>query len=352
MVLQGVINGLLAEEPLDRIAQRVRELPRELEELFESCLNTILCMRYESDVQMAARTLLLITASLSHLESRPLFLIHYSFLDDYRDVNFAIKLPKISPDHEAVRRRVRRARKRLAGLCLGLVETFIPKDREWLAGPGLGGREAMSLNSICSPTERVRPVHRAVYDFLSQARILRVLRSRSANFNISEFNLQAYLGFLKTIPTEEGYFRVSFQWDLRCLLFDSLVRVGRPLDGMALNFLDSITATLECQTPASLAITVDTPAFYSKDNICVEISARPVHAVPLIAASVGLVEYLESETGRACIDAIGYGRHHNPRFDKVCRPSIQLVLRPGQSPPDCRENRPCIMFSIRGGPLR
>lgn len=111
---------------LDTLKREIDSLPRELNDLFEHIINSLV----ESDFKLASQTFSMV------MELNPdkrLSLFSYSFLDEFtQDPLFALRedFQRRSLTPQATAQRIEYARKRLIGCCKGLLETSkdVPSD--------------------------------------------------------------------------------------------------------------------------------------------------------------------------------------------------------------------------------
>lgn len=128
IVLRRLKWSILSGDQLEDIQRRVDTLPNELEDLYQSILDS---MRTEShsrlDRMRAMRSLLTVFRCKREPDHHhpPWLLISYPFLNDYdHDQDFALKLP-IQPMHQTVLdERLECARRLVYQRCMGMLETF------------------------------------------------------------------------------------------------------------------------------------------------------------------------------------------------------------------------------------
>lgn len=152
------------------------------------------------------RTLAVVLAHYRHAEASPLYLMQYSFLDEYEDIDFAIKLSLQDINGDELFDRLRRTRKQLYQRCMGLAEAYKPPQST--NGFTYPPRFLQNLQTKhTSPfTEEVGFVHRSVYDFLSQSKIKRIIADNCAGFDDSDFHFQAFITTFKMFKPNQEYF--------------------------------------------------------------------------------------------------------------------------------------------------
>jgi hypothetical protein len=156
-VLKAVVAGLNDGNTLFELQEKVDSLPKELNPLFRTLLNSI----HETDKKFAYAALHVAI----HLAGRhrpvdvldipsDMSVFRYSFLDDlWRDLDYVAIHEAHNFSPEQLKDRLDRTRRRVRGLCKGLLD-ITTRRHSW--------------NNSIPATEVVRLTHRSVVDFLEQ----------------------------------------------------------------------------------------------------------------------------------------------------------------------------------------
>lgn len=266
VVVQGLLEGLLAEDRLEDLERKVNEIPRELESLYQAIFDKMLDQRFPTDRVRAMRSLFVMVAHHCHPEARPLLLLHYSFLDEYEEANFAFKMNDQDILKSTIEERLRRARKQLYRKCIGLLESVSTDDCDFMA-----------LGDTYPYHQKVRFIHRSVFEFLSQQRVHSLMIEGCGQFDAYDFNLQCFAATLRMFPPQKEYLN-SFSHNLQMLLFDNVVWNNGNLTS---RFLSDVIDYLD---RSGLRITVQILPKNRQRNL----ERSPSEAVALIAAMVGI----------------------------------------------------------------
>lgn len=269
VVIQGLLEGLLAEDRLEDLEQKVNEIPRELDELYQAVFDKLRHHRFPSDRTKAMRYLSVMVMHHSHPEARPLLLLDYSFLDEY-DQNVTSRRPHREITRQDLEERLKRARKQLYRKCLGLLECASNDDSTFMA-----------LNDIYPHREKVRFIHRSFLEFLSQDRIQAVISKECGSFDACDFNLQCFAATLEMFRPDPTHIGLGcFNRNLQTLLFDNLVWNEGTLSS---RFLGNVVDYLE-QSGPNIAVQI-LPGSRERN-----LERSPAEAAALIAAMVGIYE--------------------------------------------------------------
>ncbi|KAI0377875.1 hypothetical protein F5Y04DRAFT_171081 [Hypomontagnella monticulosa] len=193
VVIRGLLEGLLAEDRLEDLEQKVNELPPELEDLFNELFNQML--RHKNlDRTRAMRTLQLGVDVSSTSRIHPLFVIYYSFLEDFDNLDFDFGADKCVPEGD-IENRLRRTKKQLRHRCFGLLEV-VPFAR-----------------NCTHLSERIRFIHRSVLEFLSKERVWSLVQKECEGFDGPSFILECFLATLVLFPGIQEQFN-EYMWDV------------------------------------------------------------------------------------------------------------------------------------------
>lgn len=290
VVARGLLEGLLADDRLEDLEQKIEELPRELDELYQDLFNKMLNHRFRLDRTRAMRTLLLMSMPLPGERRHPMFLIYYSFLDepDNPDFTFAESLKKVSKD--GVKQRLRKSRKQLCLRCFGLLEVVASKNRSSTTG--------FLFN------DELKFIHRTVVEFLSKPKIQIHIQEECTGFDVCSFVLQSFLASV-LISQQHPDENLNFDNDLRRLLFDNIIMGKGKINSRLLSrFVDY-------SKDSGLVAKVRILPYVGRETIRVE---RPLaEAMVLIAARLGIYEVSLGTNGSIVpIDTLCWLPKHNP----------------------------------------
>ncbi|KAF1973804.1 hypothetical protein BU23DRAFT_598687 [Bimuria novae-zelandiae CBS 107.79] len=169
LVVRSLRNGIINEDPISMIEERLRGIPTDLEAFFEHILNSvedIYRVRMASTFLAALKT------------PRPMSIIQYYFLEQ-DDATFGFNLPAKLWRPTQIQRRVIQTQRRLNGRFKGLLEPASTID--------IGHRTTVDF------------LHRTLRDFLATVRIMEKLQFWAAN------ELNSYTAISRAIIAESKF---------------------------------------------------------------------------------------------------------------------------------------------------
>ncbi|KAF4462071.1 P-loop containing nucleoside triphosphate hydrolase [Fusarium albosuccineum] len=195
LALKTLEEGILLEDSIHDLAEKINSLPKEVEELFSVIFEMIKTDIHPLDRERALRTLGFVTAS-----SDPSFTISQleaSFLDDYGDDESFADSMNITIDVEERQNRLRRCRKQIEGRCRGLLSI--------VERPGWSRRFDIVHGDI-------ELTHRSLVEYFGRPDVMAYLEPYSQPIGIANFKCQAALAELKCAG---GYFS-RYKFNRRC----------------------------------------------------------------------------------------------------------------------------------------
>ncbi|KAJ3550300.1 hypothetical protein NM208_g53 [Fusarium decemcellulare] len=195
LALKTLEQGILFEDSIHDLSEKIDSLPKEVEELFGAIFETIKTDVHPLDRERALRTLGFITAS-----SDPSFSVSQleaSFLDDYgNDKSFADSM-NVTVDVEERHNRLRRCRKQIDGRCRGLLSIV--------------ERPAWKKSRFGVEYGEIKLTHRSLVEYFGRPDVMAFLEPYSQPIDIANFKCQTALAELKCAV---GYF-LEYKFDLR-----------------------------------------------------------------------------------------------------------------------------------------
>lgn len=177
LVVRSLREGLSNGDSLHMLELRIKNMPQELGPFFRHILSSISSIYH---VQMALSFQVALNAS------RPLTLMHFSFLDDcFETEQFAFRAPIRPMDNHDIFSRHQTVRRRLNARCKGFLEAHLhpPETRPHLA-------------------HRVDFLHRTVRDFLRTDEMAQFLEDLLGDYPTNTVMANAYLAFIKSLPPD------------------------------------------------------------------------------------------------------------------------------------------------------
>jgi hypothetical protein len=295
-VLKAVVAGLNDGNTLFELQEKVDSLPKELNPLFRTLLNSI----HETDKKFAYAPLHVAI----HLAGRhrpvdvldipsDMSVFRYSFLDDlWRDLDYVAIHEAHNFSPEQLKDRLDRTRRRVRGLCKGLLD-ITTRRHSW--------------NNSIPATEVVRLTHRSVVDFLEQDELKDEMAKYRSDVDWFDLYCHTFLAQIKFLSVDQSYFQPGrtdepadylesgFANDLSAILTRACRCGPTRLTPSFLGFLDDLNLLLVQRKILSA------DADYSRSDVGIEIGKVPfvvmnnsIHfSVILAAALYGLVEYLK-----------------------------------------------------------
>ncbi|KAI4674293.1 uncharacterized protein J4E84_010668 [Alternaria hordeiaustralica] len=173
LVVKSLRNGIINEDPVSLLQERLRAIPSDLEEFFEHILGSVERI-YRSRM---ASTFLAAMRSPHQLE-----LIHYYFLEQ-GNPTFGFEMPSMRWRHSSIQKRAAQTERRLNGRFKGLLE-------------------AASTTDISAQT-KVDFLHRTLNDFLATKRMREKLGFWASN------ELNVFTGISKALIAESKFIERS-----------------------------------------------------------------------------------------------------------------------------------------------
>ncbi|KAI1411798.1 hypothetical protein F5Y13DRAFT_200449 [Hypoxylon sp. FL1857] len=197
------------EDTFEELERKIEFLPCEVEDLFRQLFNSI----HESDKDQSAQTFAIALKLLANGRGLQLSLFRYSLLDDYNADAFLVSKPDFlshklfTEDEEAMKARLKRARKQLQKRCKGLLEV-IEADRDW------GSLKGTNL------TQRISLVHRSIQEYLTKETISKEIIARTKGFDVVGAICQTYVAEVVALNLEQpGVDKISYVFDLVDVLY-------------------------------------------------------------------------------------------------------------------------------------
>ncbi|KAI1471225.1 uncharacterized protein F4812DRAFT_170803 [Daldinia caldariorum] len=192
LVLRHIENGIANGDRIQDLIRIVEALPTDLEPMLQQLLDSI----PKNNRRLAYSMLSLAQFTIRH--KKHVCLIQYSLLEEYlEDQNFAIDWPVRPATTSERKERLKRAERRIYGLCKGLLELREPYAHTTYPNM-LGGS--------------VRFIHRSITEFLESQYFKRIVDIELPRFDPFDALCQTYLGQLKLIRLPTSYYspKVSF----------------------------------------------------------------------------------------------------------------------------------------------
>ncbi|KAH6865513.1 hypothetical protein BKA58DRAFT_413238 [Alternaria rosae] len=120
LVVKSLRNGMINEDPVSLLQERLRAIPSDLEEFFEHILGS---------VERIYRSRMAGTFLAAMRSPRQLKLIHYYFLEQ-GNTTFGFEMPSKRWRHSSIQKRATQTERRLNGRFKGLLEAASPTDAE------------------------------------------------------------------------------------------------------------------------------------------------------------------------------------------------------------------------------
>ncbi|KAN0120282.1 hypothetical protein V8E51_002490 [Hyaloscypha variabilis] len=169
LVVRSLLTGLQNSDRISDLQRRLKELPADLEDLFQ-----VIMRKIEPFYEQQASHLFQIV----HNARLPLSILGVSFADE-EDGNFALSA-RMPLDDDDITFKYQETTRRLNSRCKGLIEVRCNQESDLL------------------PSSKVDYLHRTVKDFLDKPDIWqRILSQSSQEFNVNEALMQSYLLQLK-----------------------------------------------------------------------------------------------------------------------------------------------------------
>ncbi|KAI0884206.1 uncharacterized protein GGS22DRAFT_194786 [Annulohypoxylon maeteangense] len=190
LVVKLVDDACDEEDSFQDLQRKIDFLPPEIRDLFDQLFSSI----HESVRDESAQTFAIALKLLNNRRGMRLSLLRYSLLDDYNaDPLFASSLD--SPDlkfldwnDEAMRKRLKRARKQLYKRCKGLLEV-IESDIDPLSQQ----TELDTYSLKGTPlSQRISLIHRSIQEYLEEKQISKERADRTENFDVVDAICKTY----------------------------------------------------------------------------------------------------------------------------------------------------------------
>ncbi|KAI4950203.1 hypothetical protein J4E91_004859 [Alternaria rosae] len=169
LVVKSLRNGMINEDPVSLLQERLRAIPSDLEEFFEHILGS---------VERIYRSRMAGTFLAAMRSPRQLKLIHYYFLEQ-GNTTFGFEMPSKRWRHSSIQKRATQTERRLNGRFKGLLEAASPTD--------------------VSAQTKVDFLHRTLNDFLATKRMREKLESWASN------ELDTFTGISRTLIAESKF---------------------------------------------------------------------------------------------------------------------------------------------------
>lgn len=200
LVVKVLDDACDEEDSFQGLVQKINFLPPEVWDLFDELFNSI----HESDRIESAQTFAVALKMLQNRHGMRLSLLRYSLLDNYHsNPIFASNLDSLDLsledwNNEAIRRRIKRARKQLYKRCKGLLEV-VESDDDPLPQYRNGN---ISLKGT-PLSQRISLIHRSVQEYLEERKISEERAARTKNFDIVNAICQTYVAELTFVKRNQ-----------------------------------------------------------------------------------------------------------------------------------------------------
>lgn len=261
IVIEGLISSYRAGDLIADLEERVNDLPKELENLYENIFQSMANESYATrkDRKRAMRMLLAtIPCYNPRVQTSQMALIRHSFLEDYeksQDFAFELPVPTQQMDISSRDQRLERTHKAVYRRCMGLLEVYtadvdytpedmgprrrtkdsrnkkdtLPsnpdaildlEDTEYFHAH-VSYEEKSRISHSYPSRQQVRCIHRTVLEFLKRDEVdktMRVDATDKVEFNEGDFHCQSYLAAVKLFRPSVHYVRHQLIDQLRDLL--------------------------------------------------------------------------------------------------------------------------------------
>ncbi|KAK1840551.1 hypothetical protein CCHR01_16825 [Colletotrichum chrysophilum] len=236
IVVEGLISSHAAGDLMEDLEERVNDLPKELEILYENIFKSMANEGFATRKDRKKAMRMLLATIPSNSPRIPMALIRHSFLEEYeKNRNFALDLPPLPRQIDAASRdqRLENTHKAVYRRCMGLLEVYtaelddIPEDhgpRSMTKQSGstndattdsdvvldfedeeyfhfhVSYKEPSKINQHYPSHQQVRCIHRTVLEFLRQHEVNKTMRADATDdidFNEGDFHCQSYLAAIK-----------------------------------------------------------------------------------------------------------------------------------------------------------
>lgn len=193
LVLRGLVNG----DRMSDLQKKIGSLPTELEVMFQHLFDAI--PRQDKQISYLILDMALLIAKAN---SQQCCLSRYSFLGDYlTNRNFAISMPTKPMDRVAIIDRLKRARKRIYGVCTGFLDIVphfvIPAIPGGSVLTEEGGAKAIQFSGLFGGA--VKFTHRSAVEFLEGGSVRKRIKEGLADTDTFDACCQTLLAQVKAI---------------------------------------------------------------------------------------------------------------------------------------------------------
>ncbi|KAF4874183.1 hypothetical protein CGCSCA1_v006686 [Colletotrichum siamense] len=257
IVVEGLISSPAAGDLMEDLEERVNDLPKELENLYENIFKSMANESFATRKDRKKAMRMLLATIPSHSPRIPMVLIRHLFLEEYeKNHNFALDLPIPTPQIDAASRdqRLYRTHRAVYRRCMGLLEVYtaelddFPRDHGPRSTTKQSGsttdetsesdvlldfedeeyfhshvsyKDPSKINQYYPSHQQVRCIHRTALEFLRQHEVNKTMRADATDdmdFNEGDFHCQSYLAAIKYFRPSVFYVREKLSVQLRGLL--------------------------------------------------------------------------------------------------------------------------------------
>jgi hypothetical protein len=327
LAIRTLEQGLLAEDRIQDLQEKIDVLPAELDQLFQFMFDSMTKGSNPIDCRNAIRILAIATRlqRFPRQNENGVSLTRYSFLEDFQDdPHFAIKRPLSNMSKDDILQRLRRSRKQIYARCKGFLEVVSMSNES-----GVAFRE-----------EVVNLVHRSLVEFLQKEDTQKRMASHLVDFDILNFHCQSLVAELKSVDVDELYYFTkgnrhfhvsgsSFTTDLeQCLtlLSDS----ESPDSTRFCSFLDQLPCVDIARAPAERTglISAYLPGSWSYSSRTLQpvnvLDCHPSMQIRFCAMKYGLYEYFLRNTADGVVEL----HHRHLERDEMLSFALTTVSNP------------------------
>ncbi|KAI1091517.1 hypothetical protein F5B19DRAFT_503041 [Rostrohypoxylon terebratum] len=308
IVLRHVEDGLANGDQLRDLVRLIRSLPNDLEPMFQQLLESI-----PRNNRRLAYSML---ASVRSTSFSNIPLMQFSFLEEYtEDTDFALKLEvNLLTTRERIDR-LERTKRRIYGLCKGLLELRPPDT-------------PIDLSGILGSA--VRLTHRSISEFLESQYFMQKLDLELRGFDPCDAYCHTYLGLLQRVHLPASYYASRYSYQIPdpfmavfdfCpplslrhnidLMIQQHISTGQRASSRFFEALDVIHKTL-------ISLKVDSERYRCAlvvRHSDVAVRCDPKDLIMIACSQAGFYEYLSLKRGIS------------PKLRSCCFPAALLSLR-------------------------